>query len=248
MIAVLHLLMLSGLEITFTKGVKFTMNKVRYFLLIMTNLFLLGCMNSDLDFTIKFDSVDWLKKDGHVIYEEHLIGSVDEVVYTEQGLFLVNVSIKKEFADRATKSTLFVIDGETGEKFVKLILGDEPGIQLVEGETVKGSSQLEGVTREFTNKLSDSVSLFAESINNVIADIDEESIEKQIRYFERELDRLIDKANKMTETKKKRLNREVIPQLKDKLDKFELSLKELDMEYEFERLKKKFVELINKLN
>ena len=205
-------------------------------------------MNSDLDFIIKFNSVDGLKKGGHVIYEKQPIGSVDDIVYTEQGLFLVNVSIKREFADRATKSTLFVIDGKANEKFVKLILGDAPGIQLAEGETVKGSSQLEGVTREFTKKLSDSVSLLAESINQVIADIDEEAIEKQIEYFERELDRLIDKANKMTETKKKTLNQKVIPQLKDKLDKLELSLKELDMEYEFERLKKKFVELINKLN
>lgn len=224
------------------------MKKVRYFLFIMAHLFLFGCMNSDLDFIIKFNSVDGLKKGGDVIYEKQPIGSVDDIVYTEQGIFLVNVSIKKEFADRATKSTLFVIAGETNEKFVKLILGDAPGIQLTEGETVNGSSQLEGVTREFTNKLSDSVSLFAESINKVIADIDEEAIEKQIKYFERELDRLIDQASKMTETKKKTLNREVIPQLKDKLDKFELSLKELDMEYEFERLKKKFVELIDKLN
>ena len=136
-------------------------------------------MNSNLDFIIKFDSVDGLKKGGRVIYEKQPIGRVDEVVYTEQGIFLVNVSIKKEFADRATKSTLFVIDGETGEKFVKLILGDEPGIQLVEGETVKGSSQLEGVTREFKNKLSDSVSSFAESLNNVISDIDEEPIENR---------------------------------------------------------------------
>ena len=224
------------------------MKKVRYFLFIMAHLFLFGCMNSDLDFIIKFNSVDGLKKGGDVIYEKQPIGSVDDIVYTEQGIFLVNVSIKKEFADRATKSTLFVIAGETNEKFVKLILGDAPGIQLTEGETVNGSSQLEGVTREFTNKLSDSVSLFAESINKVIADIDEEAIEKQIKYFERELDRLIDQASKMTETKKKTLNQKVIPQLKDKLDKFELSLKELDMEYEFERLKKKFVELIDKLN
>ena len=82
-------------------------------------------MNSDLDFIIKFNSVDGLKKGGRVIYEKQPIGSVDEIVYTEQGIFLVNVSIKKEFADRATKSTLFVIDGETSEKFVKLILGDE---------------------------------------------------------------------------------------------------------------------------
>lgn len=205
-------------------------------------------MNADLDFIIKFDSVEGLKKGGRVIYEKQPIGRVDEIVYTEQGIFLVNVSIKKEFANRATKSTLFVIDGESHEKFVKLILADEPGIQLVEGEIVKGSSQLEGVKRELKNKLSDSVSLFAESINNVIANIDEESIETQIKYFESELDNLVEQAIKMSETKKQRLDREVIPELKEKLDKLEQSLKEQEMEQEFERLNKKFAELINTLN
>jgi vacuolar-type H+-ATPase subunit D/Vma8 len=205
-------------------------------------------MSSSLNFIIKFDSIDGLKKGGRVIYERQTIGSVDDIVYTEQGTFLVNVSIEKEFAERATKSTVFVIDSENNESYVKLISADKPGVRLVDGETVNGSSQLEGITREFKNKLSDSVSLFAESINDLVAEIDEESMEKQIEYFERELDSLIVQASEMSETKKKSLNQEVIPLLEDKLDKFQQYLEEQDMEYEFKRLKKKFTELITKLN
>lgn len=226
---------------------KFKINRTRCFLLILASLFLYGCINSDLNFIIKFTSVDGLKEGDSILHDKQLIGNVDEVLYTEQGVFLVSVSVKNEFVHKATKSALFTIDDKSGEKYVKLILGDELGNQIVDGEIVHGSTRLDAISREFKNTLSDSADSLVESINSAFSGLSEDTVEKQKKHFERQIDRLIDKVDKMTKDKKHRLNQEVIPELKEKLDQLEKTLTKQNMELEFERLKEKLNELLAKM-
>lgn len=227
---------------------KFKINRTRCILLILASLFLYGCINSDLNFIIKFKAVDGLTEGDSVFHDKQLIGNVDEVLYTEQGVFLVSVSVKNEFVYKATKSAIFTIDDKSGRKYVKLILGDGLGSQIVDGETVNGTTRLDTLRREFEKTLSDSAESFFESINSVFSELSEDTVEKQRKYLERQLDGLIDKVDKMTNEKKDRLNQEVIPELREKLDQLEKSLTKQNMELEFERLKGKLNELLDKLN
>ena len=89
---------------------------------------------------------------------------------------------------------------------------------------------------------------FFESINSAFSELSEDTVGKQRKYFERQIDRLIDKVDMMTKEKKDRLNQEVIPELREKLDQLEKSLTKQNMELEFERLKEKLNELLDKLN
>jgi hypothetical protein len=77
------------------------------FYLLLGALFLSGCGSNTLDFKIRYQEIFGLRKDDRVLFEERYIGNVNDVKYTSQGDYLVDVSISKEFANDITEHSRF---------------------------------------------------------------------------------------------------------------------------------------------
>ena len=89
--------------------------------MLILPLVLPACEKNGLDFKIRFDQVQGLKKGDSVIFEQNHIGLVDRVVYTGQGNFLVDVNISANFTPTATEHSRFFIISNPMQKNSKAI-------------------------------------------------------------------------------------------------------------------------------
>lgn len=113
-------------------------------LLPMLLLFLAGCMETSLTFSVEFSDVSGLKKDDLVYFGRNEIGSVEKVTYTNKGNFLVEVNIATEFKEAVTEDSQFYIGpAPVGEAKAAVIVEQErPGGTILEkGATVAGSTR-----------------------------------------------------------------------------------------------------------
>ena len=75
-------------------------------------LLVVGCFDRTHDFKLRFHDVHGLKKGDPIYFDGSVIGDVQEIEYTDAGLFLVSVAIQKEFAPAATANSRFYIDAD----------------------------------------------------------------------------------------------------------------------------------------
>jgi len=108
---------------------------------IVAFLTLFGCQAGDLHFKIRFDDIMGLKSGDSLIFEGNSIGKVDNVVYTKDGDYLVEVMIQSNFTNAATRDSQFYITTDPqieGKKAIEIIQKKAGGEVLRDGETVAG--------------------------------------------------------------------------------------------------------------
>ena len=84
--------------------------KLLFFLIVISTLS--GCGNHALDLKIRYKEIHGLKNGDRIVFEDKQIGKVDQVSYTQNGSYLVDISIKNEFADLATENSEFFITSD----------------------------------------------------------------------------------------------------------------------------------------
>jgi paraquat-inducible protein B len=112
----------------------------KYFVFVVF-LTLFGCQAGDLHFKIRFDDIMGLKSGDSIFFEGNSIGKVDNVVYTKEGDYLVEVMIQPNFANAATRDSQFYITTDPqieGRKAIEIIQKKAGGEVLENGETVAG--------------------------------------------------------------------------------------------------------------
>ncbi len=103
-----------------------------------------ACNQNGLSLKIRFARVEGLKPGNRVLFEQNPIGSVTEVIYSEEGIFLVSVHIEEHFTNTATEHARFFIVSDPAEqnrKAVRLVHLREGGSLLPDNTTVKGSTE-----------------------------------------------------------------------------------------------------------
>ena len=108
---------------------------------MITAVIVIGCGHTAHDFKIRFSDVQGLRKGDHVLFEDTVIGDVTDVEYTDSGKYLASVSIKNEFASRATDASKFYIDSEPqsdDRKAIRVIQTSEGGKLIAEDAVVEG--------------------------------------------------------------------------------------------------------------
>ncbi len=182
---------------------------------------LMGCWTGGVDFKVRFDHVQGLKKNEAVMFEKKQIGRVTDVQYQQDGFFIVTVKIKEEFEGTLTEHSRFFIGSalqEENQKTVKMIHTAEGGKALEEGVTVDGASRasalLDKMWQTLDKGIKDLESQFKE-FSEQLEDLPEskayQDLKNEIERFSREMKDAGDRAREKWE-------KEAAPRLKKKLE------------------------------
>ena len=205
--------------------------KASYFLIAIALLFITaGCFKHDLTFRIQFDHVNGLKKGDRVLFDGTAIGSVEKVVYTEKGKFLVHVKIDENFAMSVTdKSRFFIIDDQLyrGHKAVEMIHVAENGTPIVEGSVVVGSSRLSALSDKAMESFRTNLSAIQKQFDEFCHGLKDLSRTDKLKRLEQKIDQLTKRLAEQGKSSVEKFNREVIPYLKQQLDELKRRLKRL---------------------
>ncbi len=101
-----------------------------------------GCSENSLVLQVRYSEVTGLKQDDAIYFQENLIGKVKNITYTQQGDYLVSLSIAPEFINAVTVDSRFYIDKDPikPENKTVIIIQEKPGGKvLTKGEIVMGS-------------------------------------------------------------------------------------------------------------
>ncbi|MCF8045642.1 MAG: MCE family protein [Desulfarculaceae bacterium] len=175
-----------------------------------------GCTPFELDIT--FDTVKGLKKSAPVIFEEQTIGSVDRIEYSEDGKFLVSVTIEKEFRNAVRTDSVFYIASDPSDAEAKALFmahESETGSPLESGKTVKGQpyapSSAMGIFKEMVDDMD-------RGLDRFVRDMKQLPESEQYKRFEKELEALSEKMKTAGEKTRDKIRDEIIPKLQKKLE------------------------------
>jgi len=104
-------------------------------------IFLVGCKEQPLNFSVRFDTLGELKPNVPVYFEKTRVGHIVKVVSSDRGDYLVEVSIVPEHKDIATSNSKFHIlnDPFDSDRKALVIEQDPPGgTIIIEGSIVQG--------------------------------------------------------------------------------------------------------------
>lgn len=88
-------------------------------LLLVASVFL-GCKEMGLNLKVRYDQIQGLKEGDRVIFEQNHVGQVAGIFYSEEGYYLVDVIIRKDFANAATDYSKFIITWYSSTRLVNI--------------------------------------------------------------------------------------------------------------------------------
>ena len=200
-----------------------------------------------LQITVLYDRTDGLKQNDPVLWNQQRIGRVHSVKQNDEDRASVQLQIRKDFSDKVTDESRFVIQADAqrkGESFIKMVNLSERGNPLPAGTAVDGSTyfslQVEKTQREFES--------WREKLEGELERLEEElgqlSQMESFKELEREMDYWLNKLGKAGDETREYFKKEVLPRLKEALGELKKRLRQLGKDKEVETLEVK----LDKLN
>lgn len=222
------------------------MNKL-FLLQALISILFFGCTEATHDFNIRFNSINGLLKGSQVHFMDTVIGDVKNIEYTDSGSYLVDVSLKKEFAPTVTDLCKFYIDedsSESAKKIIRVVRLEDGGNQIKEGDIVDGTSKYSVIYDQFSHQLSQKIYNFETEINDFFEELKDFSENEQINEIERQLDKILDDLGSMSLEMKNKLELEVLPYLREKIEELRKRLEKNGQEDKLQYVDQK-IEIIS---
>lgn len=211
----------------------------KFLILLMMPLICLGCKSNGFNLKIRYDQIQGLKQGDRVIFEQNHIGMVKGVIYSNDGFFIVDLVIKKDFAINATEHSRFFIINDpqnNSHKAVEMIQTREGGAPLQDNIILDGSTMssalfdqlMEGFEKGFED-LKKRFEQFAEDLSKV-----PES--KAFKELENELKCLSDEMKRSGKAMREKIQKELLPRLKKEMEKLRERLRKFGREEELKPL------------
>lgn len=185
-------------------------------------LVIVGCQEKGLNLQITFDRVLGLKADDRVIFDENPIGRVTGLRYTEGGSYIVEVEIKTEFAEAVTEHARFFIVADPTDKTKKAI----EMIQVRKGGTPLKNRTIVAGSKKHSALLDRSWNTFENGLEDLKEQFEEFSEEfqripesKAYKELEKELQILLEKIKQAGKSARGKIEKEVLPRLKEEIEK-----------------------------
>lgn len=212
--------------------------------LIILTLFplLCGCKPGDITLKIRYDRIEGLKQNDRVLFEQNQIGTVTRVIYTAEGRYEADVSIRKEFASAATENSEFFIVSDPQQKdkkAVEIIQSRKGGTALNDGAVVEGSTQVSDVFNVFRDKLNKGINDLGKQFGQFLNELKGLSESEAMKKLEEELNRLGEEMQKSGKTVQDKIQKEVLPQLQKEIDRLREELRKFGRENEVSPLEDK---------
>jgi len=211
----------------------------RIAILLMLPLVFWSCKGSGLNLKVRYDQIEGLKEGDRVISEQNHIGKVAGVFYSEDGYYVADLVIKKDFASAATEHSKFFIiaDPENkGKKAIEMIQARKGGTRLQDGATVDGSTKslvfFNQMRDDFEKGLQDLKKRF-EQFSEDLSSVPES---EEFKKLEKELERLAEEMERSGKSAREKIQKELLPWLKQELEKLRERLRKFGREEELEPL------------
>jgi ABC-type transporter Mla subunit MlaD len=195
-----------------------------------------------LQINVLYDRTEGLKQNDPVLWNQNKIGKVQSVKQNDQDRAWVQLQIRKDFSDKVTDESRFVIQADSqrqGESLVKMINLSDKGNPLPAGTVVEGSTsfslQVERTERgleSWTEKLERELGRLEEELSQL-------SERESLKELEREMDYWLNKLGQAAVETREYFKEEVLPRLEEALRELRKRLHQMGKEKEVETLEVK---------
>ncbi len=207
-----------------------------------------GIRDTNLNLKIRFDQAYGLKKEGRILFEQNQVGSVKSINYGNNGVYTIDIEIRKNFTNAATEhSRFFVIDDpqSSGTKAVEIVLMKAGGTTLKDGKIVEGSNRGTALFEKLETDIEKGVEYLRREFSRFQTEWEKVPESREYKDLKRELSELASEMSKASEETRKKIQKEIIPLLKQELEKLKEKLKKIGkeqqtkpLEIELERIEK----------
>ena len=214
-------------------------------------LLVVGCFSRTHDFQIRFDHVHGLRKGAAVYFDDGVIGEVREIQYTDAGIFLVSVAIRKPFAAAATDASRFYIDTDPHQadrKVIRVVQLKPGGQPIAEDAVVDGQTRYAVLYEQFARQLGENIATLESGINAFLNDLQGIPANEQVKELARQLDAIIADLGNMSSAMKERLDNEILPLIREKIEELRKGLEGSGQEKELDPLEQKMKTIDERLN
>jgi len=217
-------------------------------ILMIVSIIGFGCEAESLNLTIKFDHIDGLKANDGVIFEKNQIGRVDNVTYTKEGDYLVDVMIYKTYMDAATEHARFFIvsDPQNSEQrvveMIQILKGGKP---LQNNSVLEGSSKSSVIIERLEKDLTKGMESFRKEFDEFSEELKKIPDSQAYKKLEDELANLYDQMKQSGKEVKETIQKEILPRLEEELENLKKRFHEKGQEDELKPLEIKMEEIKN---
>jgi len=213
--------------------------------LIFVYLVAAACVGS-LQITVFYDRTEGLKQNDPVLCNEQEIGKVQSVKQNGQGKASVQLQIKKDFSDKVTDESRFVIQTHPqrqGQSLVKMVNLSEKGNPLLTGTAVEGSTYLSLQLEKTERGLEDWRKQLERELERWEEELSQLPEREWYKELEREMDYWLNKLGQAGVETREYFKEEVLPRLEEALRELRKRLRQLGKEKEIETLEVKLDKL-----
>ncbi|SLM29724.1 conserved hypothetical protein [Desulfamplus magnetovallimortis] len=210
-------------------------------LFVFSFLLFPGCIVKD--YQLLFPAIDGLKKGDFLIFEKNSIGKVTEVIYTEQGEYLVSIDVEKNFDAALTEFSRFeIVNSPLNDSSMAIVmtLEEKGGTPLERGVAVKAEKPASMVSLDRVTPLFKKIeNSFDNFVNNLKGIPESESF----RAVEDKIDELRQEMKNSGKEIQDNIRNNIIPKLEKQIEELKKKFKEKGEPEKVEPLEKKLKEL-----
>ncbi|MGD2150695.1 MAG: MlaD family protein [Desulfobacterales bacterium] len=211
----------------------------RILILLILPFVFWACKENFLNLKIRFNQVQGLKHGNRVIFEQNHIGTVKRLFYSDDGYFIVDIAIKKEFVHTATEYSRFSIitDPQNQEKkAVEMIQIQSGGKVLHNNAAVEGSTETSILFQKLFGGIENGLKDLEKQFEQFSKDLKSIPETEEFKNLEDELKRLAEEMKRSGQSVRKKIKEEFLPQLKKEMEKLRKRLHEFGREDEMKPL------------
>jgi hypothetical protein len=152
---------------------------------------------------------------------------------------MVDLAIKKDFANAATEySKFFIIEDpqNKGKKAVEMIHVQRGGSPLKDGATVQGSTKSSAVLSRMEDDFEKGLEDLEEYFERFFEDLRGVPESQEFKKLEKELERLAEEMKRSGKSAQEKIQKELLPRLKQEIEKLRKQLRKFGRERELEPL------------
>ncbi len=199
----------------------------------------LGCKEDVLNIKIRYDQIQGLEKGNRVVFERNHIGNIKDIFYSAEGKYIVDVVIKKAFANAAKDNSEFlIIDDPKGnnKKAIEVVATGSGGAILKDGSTLEGSMKSTNDLDQLGDKIYEGLENVRKGIKEFIESLGGIAESDEFKRLEGELKDLAEQMKHSGKSVHDKIQKELLPKIKEEIEELRKKLRELGRDEEVEPL------------
>ncbi len=208
-------------------------------MLLLVALVFLGCRETGLNLKVRYDQIQGLNEGDRVIFEQNHVGQVAGIFYSEEGFYLVDVVIRKDFANAATDHSKFLITWDPekeGKKAIEITQSPRGGTLLTDGATVIGTARASPRSDQLWGDFGKTLDDLRKQLEEFADDLRKIPESEEFKKLQKELERLLEEMKKSGNAAREKIEKEVLPRIKREMENLKEMLRRLGREEEVKPL------------